>query len=265
KIYKSDGTIQASGSTLSASTWRHLLLIDDGTTAYVYLDGNTTPDMTWNHGQGAWNAKSWGPSSIQVLGKAAATTCWFDDVVCFDDQDGRMDWITPSDWDGDTSWRVERAIPTGDVVTDYNPSGGGAHYLLVDEDVDDTSDHVDTIATHEQNHIAREDGTDYDMQPATSWGLTHDTSPAGNEWSDAIYDGISTGQRDGAGNKEILDLTNVSAWSMGSEHIRAVRYLQQFQQPGTPKEYYVWRDTVLIGPDDPAAPTTFVPRVMQYY
>ena len=252
KIYKSDGTIQASGSTLSASTWRHILLIDDGTTAYVYLDGNTTPDMTWNHGQGAWNAKSWGPSSIQVLGKAAATTCWFDDVVCFDDQDGRMDWITPSDWDGSTTWRVERAIPIGNVVTDFNTTGGANHYEEVDEDVDDTADYLDP-ATHSSpvDPIAREDGTDYQVSPATSWGWTHDLSPAGNEWTDAIWDAIATGRHHvPSGDKELLSLTEVASWSMGSEHVRAVRYMTL---KDATFNVYIWRDTVLIGPDDPAA------------
>ena len=255
KLYKNDGTVQATGSTIVATVWMHFLLIDDGTTAYVYFNGSTTADMTWAHGGGAWNNLPWGPSCVQTVGKATAANHWFDNVMCFDDQDGRMDWITPSGWDGDTSWRVERPIPTGDVVTDYTPSGGGAHYLLVDEEPDDTADHVDTVAAHEQHHIAREGGIDYDLS-ATSHGIMYDLSPASNEWTDNIYDGISTGQRDGGGNKEILDIEDASVvgvGGVGSERIRAVRYLQQFQQPGAPKEFYSWRDTVLIGPSDPAA------------
>ena len=250
KIYKSDGTVQATGTTLTPNTWYHILLIDDGTTAYVYLDGNTTADMSWAHGQGAWNNKEWGPSSVQTVGKTIRVFHWFDDVVCFDDQDGRMDWITPSDWDGSTTFRVEKAIPIGDVVTDFNTTGGANHYEEVDEDVDDTADYVDP-ATHTApvNLIAREDGTDYTLSNQ-GWAFTYDLSPAGNEWTDAIYDAIATGRHHvPSGDKELLSLTEVSAWSMGSEHVRAVRYVSL----NDGFNIYKWNDTVLIGPDDPAA------------
>jgi len=262
KLYKNDGTVQATGSTISATVWMHFLLIDDGTTAYVYFNGSTTADMTWAHGQGAWNNKQWGPSCVQTVGKAAVTNHWFDDVMCFDDQDGRMDWLTPSGWDGDTSWRVERANPTSDVETGFTSTGGN-HFGEVDEDVDDTSDYVWHLNSHSRKHIIREASTDYDLPAAGSkWGFTHDTTPAGNEWTDAIFDGIATGLEDTTDSvKEMMgleDASGVGVGGVGSERIRAVRYLfNATVTGGSPLElrYYIWRDTVLIGPDDPVAAT----------
>ena len=243
KIYTGGQVVRATGSSLSVNTWYHLMLMDDGTTAYVYLDGNTTADASWVHSQGAWNNKSWGPSAVQLAGKTVTVHHWFDDVVCFDDQDGRMDWITPSGWDGSTTFRVERAIPIGTVVGDFDSTGDPSadHHLEVDEDVDDTADYLDP-ATHSApiNLIAREDGTDYTLSNQ-GWGFTYDVSPASNEWTDGIWDAIA----------------------MGSEHIRGVRYMSLTDATWNA---YIWRDTVLIGPDDPVAPAAaFVPRVMQYY
>ncbi|KKN25705.1 hypothetical protein LCGC14_0882170 [marine sediment metagenome] len=256
KIYKSDGTVQATGTTLSNNTWYHILLIDDGTTAYVYLDGNTTADASWVHSQGAWNNKQWGPSSIQTVGKALLLSHWFDDVVCFDDQDGRMDWLTPSGWDGDTSWRVERGTPNADVATGFTPSTAGSHYVLVDEDAPDTSDYVWMPIGNSADHNAREDGTDYEIPIAgAKWGWTHDTTPAGNEWTDAIYDDLSHGFEDTTDSvKEMMGLLSTSDFTMGSEHIRAVRYLYHAETVVSEWRLYHWGDTVLIGPDDPAAP-----------
>lgn len=254
KIYSNADVEQAAGTTVNLNAFNHITLMDDGTTAYLFLNGNLTPDMTWVHGQGAWNAKPWGPSSVQTVGKAISNTHHFDDVICFDDQDGRMDKITPGGWDGDTTWRVERATPNGDVETGFTPSTAGSHYVLVDEDVPDKTDYVWAPLANSLKRITREAGTDYGLPAAGSkWGFTHDTSPAGNEWTDSIFDAIATGLEDTTDSvKELMDILDMADMSPGSERIRAVRYLNQQEIADPENRFYLWRDTVLIGPSDPA-------------
>ena len=260
-IYKSDGTLQASTSTtLSASTFYHIALFDDGTKGYIFING--VEEASWTHSQGAWNNKEWGPSAVQVAGKATAGLFWFDNICCFDDQDGRMDHLTPTGFrDGtDETWRVERPLAIADVDTGFTSTGGN-HYTEVDEEPNSTSDYVYHPNANSRKFIIKEGASYYDLPAAgTKWGFTHDKSPADNEWSDAIFNTIKTGIEDTTDSvKETMGLetaANAGVAGVGTEKIRAVRYLfHQFVLSGDLVEYrfYVWRDTVLIGPDDPAA------------
>lgn len=264
KIYDALDAEQAAGeTTINHETWYHITLMDDGTTAYIYLNG--VLECSWAHGAGAWRNLPWGPACIQIDGKEADYEFNFDDVIAFDDQDGRMDWITPDDWDGTYTWRVIRAKPvTPDVVTGFTPSAAVDHYTLVDESpTDDTSDYVWILDSHAWASIAREDGTDYTHTiggGTAGRNLLYDLSPAGNEWTDAIFDAIATGLHNTTDDaKELLNIEDSGTIGIGSEHVRAVHYLAyQSVTGGTPTEtrFYVWRDQVLIGPADPGAAVT---------